>query len=65
MLLLGVIFVTLATITDSIYALLSGTLAGWLRGNQRYLRFQRYISGTVYIGLGVTAALASKPPAPR
>ena len=58
-LLLGLLFVTLATITDGSYALLAGSAAGWLRGNVKFLRFQRYFSGTVYIGLGITAALAS------
>jgi len=55
---LGIIMVTLAIISDTIYALMAGTLGRWLRGNLRYLRFQRYFSGTVYIGLGITAALA-------
>ncbi len=55
---LGIIMVTLAIISDTIYALMAGTLGRWLRGNLRYLRFQRDFSGTVYIGLGVTAALA-------
>jgi threonine/homoserine/homoserine lactone efflux protein len=56
---LGVIFVMLAITTDSIYALLAGTAGQWLRGNLRFLRFQRYFAGTVYIGLGVTTALAA------
>jgi len=59
MFLLGVIFVLLAFLTDSLYALAAGSAGRWLRGNLRYLRFQRYFSGTVYIGLGLTAALAS------
>jgi threonine/homoserine/homoserine lactone efflux protein len=56
---LGVILVAIAFVSDTIYALMAGTLGRWLRGNLRYQRFQRYFSGTVYIGLGVTAALAS------
>jgi threonine/homoserine/homoserine lactone efflux protein len=55
MFLLGVIFVLLAFLTDSLYALAAGRAGQWLRGNLRYLRFQRYFSGTVYIGLGLTA----------
>lgn len=55
---LGVIMVTLAIISDTMYALMAGTFGRWLRGNLRYLRFQRLFSGTVYIGLGITAALA-------
>lgn len=60
MLLLGVILLLMATITDTLYALLAGTAGRWLRGSLRYVRFQRYLSGTVYIGLGVTAALAGR-----
>jgi threonine/homoserine/homoserine lactone efflux protein len=58
-LLLGLIFVGIAIVTDSVYALAAGTAGRWLRGNLRYLRFQRYLSGTVYIGLGLAAALSS------
>jgi len=58
-LLLGTIFVAMAIVTDSLYALTAGTAGRWLRGNLHYLRFQRYVTGTVYIGLGITAALAS------
>jgi threonine/homoserine/homoserine lactone efflux protein len=58
MLLLGSTFVALATITDGLYAILSGTFGYWLKGNARFLRFQRYFAGTVYIGLGLTTALS-------
>jgi threonine/homoserine/homoserine lactone efflux protein len=58
-LLLGLVMVSLAIISDTMYALMAGTFGRWLRGNAGYLRFQRYFSGTVYIGLGITAALAS------
>ncbi len=56
---LGMIMVTLAIISDTMYALTVGTFGRWLRGNLPFFRFQRYFSGTVYIGLGITAALAS------
>ena len=55
---LGLIFVTMATITDGTYALVSSLLANKLRGSRRFKRVQRYVSGTVYVGLGLTAALA-------
>ena len=58
-LLLGAIFVGMALVTDSIYALLAGTAGRRLKGSPRFLRAQRYITGTIYIGLGVTTALAS------
>jgi threonine/homoserine/homoserine lactone efflux protein len=56
-LVLGLIFVAMAITTDSLYALLSGTAGRWLRRNIWFARFQRYVAGTVYIGLGLTAAL--------
>jgi threonine/homoserine/homoserine lactone efflux protein len=54
---LGSIFVIMAFITDSLYALLAGTAGQWLKGNQFFLQGERYIAGSVYVGLGVMAAL--------
>jgi len=56
-LLLGAIFVGMALITDSLYALLASSLAGKLTGNKRLQKGQRYFAGLVYIGLGITTAL--------
>lgn len=56
---LGMIMVLVAIVSDTLYAVGAGTAAKWLRGNVRFAKFQRYFSGTVYIGLGLTAALAS------
>ncbi len=58
MLALGCIFVMLAVISDSMYALLAGTVGQWLKGSRAIGRAERYVVGGVYIGLGVTAALA-------
>ena len=58
--LLGLIFVSIATLTDGTYAIVSSSLAGWLRGNKRFKRIQRYVTGTVYVGLGITTALAGR-----
>jgi threonine/homoserine/homoserine lactone efflux protein len=55
---LGAVFVTLAIISDSTYAMLAGTLGNRLRQSKAFLRGQKYLSGTVYIGLGLTTALA-------
>jgi threonine/homoserine/homoserine lactone efflux protein len=55
---LGCLFVLMAIVTDSLYALLAGTLGQWLKGTRSFLRIERYLVGTVYIGLGVMAALA-------
>jgi threonine/homoserine/homoserine lactone efflux protein len=40
------------------YALAAGTASDWLRENPRFLRAERWVSGTVLVGLGVTAALS-------
>lgn len=56
-LLLGLIFVGLAIITDSMYALVVSSFADKLRGNQRFQTGGRYFAGLVYVGLGITTAL--------
>ena len=58
LLMLGGTFVAMAIVTDSIYALLASTAGGWLKRKQPFLRADRYLVGSVYIGLGVTAALS-------
>jgi threonine/homoserine/homoserine lactone efflux protein len=55
---LGGLFVLMAIVTDSLYALLAGTAGQWLKGSRSFARAERYVVGSVYIGLGVTAALA-------
>lgn len=57
-LLLGVIFVGLAIVTDSMYALAASSLALKLRGSLRFRVGGRYLAGLVYVGLGITTALA-------
>jgi threonine/homoserine/homoserine lactone efflux protein len=58
---LGLIFVALGLFTDGLYAVGAGTAARWLRGNPRFLASERWVSGSMYIGLGVAAALSSGP----
>jgi threonine/homoserine/homoserine lactone efflux protein len=58
MVVLGGIFVALAVISDGAYALLAGTAGRWLWRNPRFVRGERYVSGTVYIGLGAFTALS-------
>src|SRR2546421_8907056 len=53
----GVLFVLLACCTDSLYALLGSTVGKLLTRNVRFHRAQRYVTGGVYIVLGVTAAI--------
>ena len=56
---LGLLFVMLGVVTDGLYAVGAGTAAHWLRGNPRFVRSERWVSGSMYIGLGVAAALSS------
>lgn len=55
---LGFLFAVLGLVTDSIWALAAGTAGGVLRRSRRFLRTQRYVTGAVYVGLGVATALA-------
>jgi threonine/homoserine/homoserine lactone efflux protein len=57
-LVLGLIFVALGVLSDGLYAVAAGTAGGWLKRDGRILRAERYVGGTVFVGLGVTAALA-------
>lgn len=54
--LLGVLFTALGFVTDGCYALAAGTAGRWIREWRGYARFERYFGGTVFIGLGLTAA---------
>ena len=55
---LGLIFIMLGLVSDGAYALVAGTLGERLRGSARVLRIQRYVSGAVFVALGLTTALA-------
>jgi threonine/homoserine/homoserine lactone efflux protein len=55
---LGLIFTVLGFCTDSCYALVAGTAGHWLKQSRGFLKFERYVSGVLLIGLGVTAAFA-------
>jgi len=57
-LMLGLIFVGLGLVTDGLYALGAGSAARWLRASPRFLASERWVSGGMYIGLGVAATFA-------
>ena len=57
---LGLLFALLGLVTDSAWALAAGTAGGLLRRSTRFVRAQRYVTGTVYIGLGVVTAFAGR-----
>jgi threonine/homoserine/homoserine lactone efflux protein len=56
---LGIVFVLIGCVTDSVYSLLSSSLRGVLVGGRGLPFVQRYVAGTVFIGLGLVAATAS------
>jgi threonine/homoserine/homoserine lactone efflux protein len=55
---LGLIFIVLGFISDSGYAIAAGTVGNWMKHSRRYLKMERYVSGVLLIGLGVTAAFS-------
>jgi threonine/homoserine/homoserine lactone efflux protein len=57
-LMLGMLYALLSVTSDSMYALLAGTLGGWLKGNARFRRRQRYVTGSIYLALGTLTAFA-------
>ena len=62
---LGVLLATITWLSDSTYALVTGTAGNWLRGSLRVRRAQRFATGGAYITLGAVAALADPHPASR
>ncbi|GHO61199.1 RhtB family transporter [Ktedonobacter sp. SOSP1-52] len=59
-LIFGVLFVLLAFCTDCLYALLGSTVGKLLTRNVRFRQAQRYVTGGVYVALGVTAAVTGE-----
>jgi threonine/homoserine/homoserine lactone efflux protein len=53
---LGLIFVVIALSSDSVWALTAGTLGGWLKRSRAYLAVRRWVSGVVFVALGLSAA---------
>jgi len=54
---LGLLFTLMGLTSDGLYALVAGTAGRWVKRRGRYLRWERFVSGSVFIGLGLTAAL--------
>jgi threonine/homoserine/homoserine lactone efflux protein len=55
---LGMLFTVMGLVSDSTWALTAGSAAGWLRQNRAFIRNQPYVSGTVYISLGLVTAVS-------
>jgi threonine/homoserine/homoserine lactone efflux protein len=61
---LGLLLSVITTVSDSAYALLTGTAGNWLRARARSLKFQRgrrLVTGGAYLTLGAVAATADGP----
>jgi threonine/homoserine/homoserine lactone efflux protein len=55
---LGAMFVAIALTSDVLWALAAGAAGEVLRRSRRFLALQRWVSGLVFIGLGVSALFA-------
>jgi threonine/homoserine/homoserine lactone efflux protein len=58
---LGGLFVSMAIVSDGMYALLASSAGQWLKSRRQVWVLERYVVGLIYIGLGITAALADSP----
>jgi threonine/homoserine/homoserine lactone efflux protein len=57
-LVLGLVFILLAIVSDGIYAVAAGSAAGWMRGRPAFLRGERWAAGGVLVGLGLATAFS-------
>jgi threonine/homoserine/homoserine lactone efflux protein len=55
---LGVLFILIAVVSDGAYAVAAGTAGSWLRTSPRFLRAERWVGGSVLVGLGLTTAFS-------
>ena len=60
-LLLGGLFILLSVFTDGAYAMLAGTMGQQLQRRPNLWRRQRFVTGGIYLTLGITAAFAGEP----
>jgi threonine/homoserine/homoserine lactone efflux protein len=57
--LLGLTLAGLGLLSDSLYAVVAGSIADRLRGSRTVARFERWFGGGILVGLGVAAAFVS------
>ncbi len=57
---LGAVFLAIALASDIVWALVSGTAGTVLRRSRGFVRVQRYVSASIFVGLGVLAAFAGR-----
>jgi threonine/homoserine/homoserine lactone efflux protein len=57
-LVLGLLFAMIALCSDCVWALAAGTVGSWLRRSRWYLGAKRWVTGTVFVGLGLSTVKA-------
>ncbi len=55
---LGMIFVIMGLVSDSLYAVIAGTFQKYIIKNPRVLQIQKYVTGSIYLLLGAFTALS-------
>jgi threonine/homoserine/homoserine lactone efflux protein len=58
---LGLTLCVLGLLSDGLYAFVAGTVADRLRNSRAMARIERWVGGSVLVGLGVAAAAVSRP----
>jgi threonine/homoserine/homoserine lactone efflux protein len=58
-LVLGLTFAALGAMSDSLYAIVAGSIADRLRGTPLIARVERWFGGAILVGLGIAAAIFS------
>jgi threonine/homoserine/homoserine lactone efflux protein len=57
-LVLGLVFIGLALLSDGAYAVAAGSAAGWVSARRGFARAERLVSGSVLVGLGLATAFS-------
>jgi len=51
----GALFIVLGILSDGTYALIASTLGAWLKESRAYQAVDRWVAGTIFVGLGAAA----------
>jgi threonine/homoserine/homoserine lactone efflux protein len=57
---LGLVFAVIALSSDSLWAFAAGTAGAWLKRSRWYLGCKRWVTGTVFVALGLSAARGTR-----
>lgn len=60
---LGLVFLVIAFISDMTYVMLSGKLVKYFKNSSKFSSIQKYVSGSIYIVLGLLTFMVNKPSA--